>query len=59
MMLADFERRKEVLMGSLDNWLKMEYVTDCKTFGIKTPQVETQVNIILTVSQISSFSNNK
>lgn len=43
MMLADFERRKEVLMGSLDNWLKMEYVTDCKTFGIKTPQVETQI----------------
>ena len=54
MMLADFEGRKEALMGSfeieLENWMKMEYVIDCKTFGIKTPQVETQVNIILTVS---------
>ncbi len=34
MMLADFDGRKEVLMGSLEieleNWMKMEYVTDCR-----------------------------
>ena len=34
-------------MGSLEveleKWMKMEHVTDCKTFGLKKAQVETQV----------------